>query len=96
MINILYHSKISNLKYSNNTQISTLSQRSIKACVRAVYKGCHEWWKLFFSDGFIMSLITAQRWAGLLAVKLTSKLFHVWTLCSDAALSTCLFILLSL
>lgn len=48
----------------------------------------------FFSDGFTMSLITAQRWAGVLAVKLTSKLFHVWTLSGDAALSTCLFTLL--
>lgn len=47
--------------------------------------------QIFFFVGFTMSLITAQRWAGLLAVKLTSELFHVWTLCSDAALSTCLF-----
>lgn len=49
---------------------------------------------LDFFVSFIISLITAQRWAGFTAVKLTGKLFHVWTLCSDAALSTCLFTLL--
>lgn len=44
-----------------------------------------------FSVSFIMSLIRAQRWEGLLAV----TLFHVWTLSSDAALSVYLFTLLS-
>lgn len=49
---------------------------------------------LYFSVTFTISLIEAQRRADLTAVKLTGKLFHVWTLCNDSALSTCLFPLL--
>lgn len=61
---------------------------------RTVYKSVEWMVGTVILVRFIMSLITAQRWAGLCAVKLSGKLFHVWTLCSGAALSMCLFTLL--